>query len=119
MVDSIATTVGASPQLIAWTGSPPADCAAANAGTAVVIIVLPSTWLNAASSGAASKAGTWSANAVTTNTPGHWRLFNSAGSTCHLQGSAGVGSGDMPFSAAPTSGQTVTIDTFTLTAGNA
>jgi hypothetical protein len=119
MVDAFASTVGASAEIYLWsTGSYPANCAAAVTGTAFVAIILPTTWLNAASAGTASKAGTWSATAVNTGDPVLFRLYASGPGTCHLQGTVGIGSGDMPVSGTITSGQAVTINTFTLTAGN-
>ena len=41
------------------------------------------------------------------------------GTTCIVQGSSGIGSGDISFNGTITSGQTVTVSAFTLTDGNA
>ena len=77
----------------------------------------------AASSGSKSKSGTWEdLSADATGTAGHFRLYDSAGTTCHLQGTvtATGGGGDMEVSSTSfTAGQSFTVTTFTLTDGNA
>jgi hypothetical protein len=113
------TTIGTGPILKFFTGSPPADCAAANSGTELVSMTLPSDWLGAPSSGAAAKAGTWQGTAGGTGTAGHYRLYASDGTTCHEQGTitATGGGGDMTIdNTSIASGQTVTVTGFTLTA---
>ena len=55
-------------------------------------------------------------------TPGHWRIYNNQttkdNTTCIAQGSANIGSGDMNFDGTITSGQTVTVNSFTLNDNN-
>jgi hypothetical protein len=119
-LDAIETTVGTAPTLEIRTGSPPADCAAADSGSVLVSITLPSDWMAAASSGTKAKSGTWSASASGAGTAGHWRLKQ--GATCHAQGTvtATGGGGDLQLdNTSIASGQTVTINTWTFTAGNA
>jgi hypothetical protein len=124
-LDAIETYGGNSCAMKIFTGAQPAGCTNANSGTDLVTINLPADWMAAAGSGAKAKAGTWSgtAGAGAGATPGHFRIYNSQatmdGSTCIMQGSCGVGSGDISFDGTITSGQTVTISTFTLTDGNA
>jgi len=86
-------------------------------------MTLESSWMADAGSGSKAKAGTWSdGTADNAGTADFFRLFATDGTTCHIQGTvtATAGGGDMtldnPVIAA---GQTVTINTFTLTAGNA
>lgn len=119
--DSIETTIGTAPHLHVYTGSPPANCATADSGTDLVDITLPSDWMAASSSGAKAKSGTWSgtASAGSGSTPGYFRIKNSDNTTVSMQGTAAIGSGDMSFDGTITSGQTVTISTFTITAGGA
>ena len=123
-LDAIESTGGTSCNLTVFTGAQPADCTQANSGTELVSIDLPSDWMAAASGGDKAKAGTWSATASggAGATPGHFRIYNSQatkdGTTCILQGSCGIGSGDIDFDGTITSGQTVTINTFTLSDGN-
>jgi len=125
-LNAIETTGGGSCALKVFTGTQPADCAAANSGTDLVTINLPADWMADASGGSKAKgAGAWSgtAGAGAGATPGHFRIYNSQatmdGTTCIAQGSCGIGSGDLSFDGTITSGQTVTVGTFTLTDGNA
>lgn len=121
-LDSIETTVGTAPKLQIRTGAPPANCAAADSGTLLDEITLPSDWMAAASGGAASKAGTWSGAASAAGTCGHFRLKDSTGTTCHEQGTitATGGGGDMTVdNAVLASGQVFTVTSYTLTDGNA
>lgn len=125
-LDTIESTTGASAALRVYTGAQPSDCTQANSGTLLVEIALPADWMAAANAGAKAKTATaWSASASggSAATPGHFRIYNSQatldGTTCVVQGSCGIGSGDISFNGTITSGQTVTISSFTLTDGNA
>lgn len=121
-LDQIETTIGASAKLYLRTGSPPADCAQADSGSLLATLDLPSDWMAAASGGSKAKAGTWQVAASGTGTAGHFRIKDSSGTTCHLQGTvtATGGGGDMTLdNTSIATGQTVTITTFTLTDGNA
>lgn len=122
-LDSIETTIGTDPILEIRTGAAPANCAAADAGTVLATLTLPSDWLAAAAAGSKAKSGTWEdTSADASGTAAHFRIKDSGGSTCHLQGTvtATGGGGDMTvdnvvFAAA----QNFTITGFTLTDGNA
>ena len=121
-LDSIETTAGTSVKLQIRTGAQPANCAAASTGTLLVEMTLPSDWMAAASAGAKAKSGTWSGVAAATGTAAHFRIFDSGGTVCHLQGSVTItgGGGDLTLdNTSIASAQTVTVDTFTLTDGNA
>lgn len=119
-LDAIETTVGTSPHLFVRTSAQPADCATADAGSALLDVTLPSDWMAAASSGTKGKSGTWSGTASASGTAGHFRIKDSGGTNCHMQGSCGQGTGDLSFdNSAIVSGQTVTINTFDITDGNA
>ena len=122
-LDSIETVVGTSPILEIRSGAPPADCAAADSGTLLASITLPSDWMNAASNGSKTKAGTWQdASADGTGTAGHFRLKDSSGTTCHMQGTvtATGGGGDMTVDNVNfAAGQPFTVTTWTLTDANA
>lgn len=122
-LDAFETAIGASAILKIRTGSPPANCAAADSGTVLATLNLPSDWMAAASSGSKAKSGTWEElSADATGTAGHWRLYASDGTTCHAQGTctATGGGGDMTLdNTSINSGQTVTVTGFTITAGNA
>lgn len=122
-LDAFETAIGASAVLKIRTGSPPANCATADSGTVLATLNLPSDWMAAASSGSKSKSGTWEELAAdATGTAGHWRLYASDGTTCNAQGTctATGGGGDMTLDTTSiTTGQTVTVTSFTITAGNA
>jgi len=122
-LDAVETTVGVSAVLKMFSGSPPANCAAANSGTEIASMTLPSDWMAAASSGTKAKAGTWEdTSANNAGTLGHFRLYASDGTTCHAQGTitATGGGGDMTVdNTSVTAGQAITVTGFTLTAGNA
>ncbi len=124
-LNAIETTGGGSVALKVFTGAQPADCTQANSGTDLVTMNLPADWMNDAAAGAKTLKGAWSgtASAGAGATPGHFRIYNSQatmdGTTCIIQGSCAIGSGDLSFDGTITSGQTVTVSTFTLTDGNA
>lgn len=120
-LDAIETAIGTSPTLEIRTGAPPANCAAADSGTLLAAIALPSDWANAASGGTKILLGTWQdASADAAGTAGHFRIKQSA--TCHAQGtcSGTGGGGDITFdNAVFAGGQEINITGFTITAGGA
>ena len=120
-LDAIETEAGTSAILKIRTGAQPADCGAADSGTVLATLNLPADYMAAAASGSKAKSGTWQDTvADNTGTAAHFRLYKSDGVTCVLQGSVGQGSGDLSLdNTAIVAGQTVTINTFTLTDGNA
>jgi hypothetical protein len=121
-LDAIETAIGTSAVLKIRTGAQPADCAAADSGTVLATLSLPSDWMAAASSGSKAKSGTWQdTSADATGTAAHWRLYASDGTTCHAQGTvtATGGGGDMTVdNVSFASGQSFTVTSFTLTDGN-
>lgn len=121
-LDAIETTIGTSPLFVIFSGTQPATCATANSGTVLSTLSLPSDWLGAASDGTKSLSGTWQdLTADASGTAGHFRIFNTAGTECHMQGTVGVG-GSFDLQVDNTSvnvGQQVTISAFAVTAGNA
>ena len=122
-LDAIEATIGTSPIMTIRTGAQPANCAAADSGTVLATITLPSDWMAAASSGAKALAGSWvDASADATGTAAHFRIHDSGGTVCGAQGSctASGGGGDMILSSTSlVAGQQFTVVSFTLTAGNA
>jgi hypothetical protein len=121
-LDAIETTTGTAPILTIRTGAAPANCAAANSGTVLATITLPSDWLAAASAGAKAIAGgPWTdASADATGTAAHFRIHDSTGTTCHIQGTVGTSAAEMIVdSVSFTAGQSFSINGFTLTDGNA
>ena len=118
-LDAVETTTGATAKLRIYTGAAPANCAAAATGTLLVDMTLPADWMDAASSGSKAKAGTWSGTGVAAGTAGYFRIVDNAGTTAHVQGTCGIGSGDMSLDNTNIAiGQTVNVNTFTLNAAN-
>jgi len=73
----------------------------------------------AAATGTKDKSGTWQdTSADAAGTAGHFRI--NQGATCHMQGTVGTSGTDMIVDNANfNTGQSFTINTFTLQAGNA
>lgn len=123
-LDAFESTTGTSAILRILSGTAPANCATAQTGTVLATLSLPSDWMNAASSGTKTLLGTWTdATADATGTAGYFRILDSTGTTCHAQGTittTAVGTGDMLLdNTSISANQTVTVTSFTLTAGNA
>ena len=126
MLDVIETTVGASAKLRFYSGAPPANCAAARTGTLLCEIAAPADWQSAASNGAKLLAGTWTGTGLAAagagTAAGHYALMDSAGTTCHEQGTittTGSG-GDLTLdNVSIANGQAVSVTAFSKTAPNA
>lgn len=121
-LDALETTIGTSPVLKIFDGTKPANCAAADAGTVLVTMTLPSDWMDAASSGSKSKLGTWSGTVSDAGTAQYFRIYATGGSTCHIQGSVTGSGGGGEITLQNTNlapGQSVSITSFSITAGNA
>ncbi|MEY4402301.1 MAG: hypothetical protein RIR91_336 [Verrucomicrobiota bacterium] len=121
LLDAIETATGATAIMRIRTGAAPANCAAADTGTVVATITLPADWMAAASAGTKSLLGTWQDTAAdATGTAAHFRIYDSAGTTCHIQGTVGTSASDLIVdSVSFTAGQQFTVTAFTLTAPNA
>jgi len=122
-LDAIETTVGVSAILEIRSGAQPANCAAADSGTLLASMSLPSDWMAAASAGAKALSGTWQdTSANNAGTAAHFRIKDSGGTTTHMQGSitATGGGGDMTIdNTTIAASQVITVTAFTLTDGNA
>lgn len=122
-LDAIESTIGASAILKIRSGAKPTNCAAADSGTVLATLNLPSDYMAAASSGAKAKSGTWDDNSAdAAGTAGHWRLYANDGTTCHAQGdiTATGGGGSMELdNTVLASGQQFTITAFSFADGNA
>lgn len=122
-LDAIETAIGPSAVLKILTGSQPASSAAADTGTVLATLSLPSDWMAAAASGSKAKSGTWQdLSADNTGTAGYFRIYDSTVTTCHIQGDVTATGGGGKMTVDNTSfavGQSFTVTGFTLTAGNA
>jgi hypothetical protein len=121
-LDAKETAVGTSPIMRIRTNAPPADCATADSGTVLATLTLPSDWMAAASGGTKAKSGTWQdASADANGTAGHFRIYNSGDTDCHIQGTvtADGGGGDLQVdNAVFAAGQSFTVTTFTISDNN-
>lgn len=119
-LDAIEVAAGTAVLCRLYTGAPPANCATAATGTKLVEMSLPSDWMSAASAGVKAKLGTWSAAAVAAGTAGYFRIYDTAGTNCHIQGTVAQGAGDMSLDNTSIAvSQVVTVNTFSITSANA
>ena len=117
-LDAIETATGTAPTLEIRTGSAPANCAAADSGTLLASITLPSDWMAAASGRSKAKAGTWAVDATGDGTAGHFRIKKSG--VVHIQGPVTQGSSTVTgelviINTDIATGQPVTVSAFDLT----
>lgn len=83
-LDAMEAHIGVSPTLEIRSGAIPANAAAADSGTVLASMTLPSDWAAAAASGSKSFLGTWQdTGADATGVAGHFRI--KAGGVCKLQ----------------------------------
>jgi hypothetical protein len=125
-LDQVETTVSTSPKLRIYNGTAPATADTALSGNTLLAEgTLPSDWMASASAGSKAKNGTWTltgqsgAGSGTAGT--FFRVYDNAGTTCHMQGTftATGGGGDMTVdnnSMANT--QSISVNTFTINSGN-
>lgn len=122
-LDAIETAIGASAIMRIRTGAAPANCGTADSGTILATLSLPSDWMAAASSGSKAMSGSWQdASADGTGTAAHFRIYDSGGTVCHLQGTvtATGGGGDLTLdNTSIAAAQAVSITSFSLTDANA
>lgn len=86
MANQIEAILGASPKLRILTGTPPANPAAAQTGTLLAELTLPSDWLTAAANGTVSMSGSWqdlAADAAGYAT--YFRILDNAGANVDYQ----------------------------------
>jgi hypothetical protein len=121
-LDAIESAIGASAVIKIRTGAPPASCATADSGSVLATIALGADWMAAASAGAKALSGlpVTDASADGSGTAGHFRIYASDGTTCHLQGTVGTSGTDMIVdNTSFAAGQQFQITSFTLTDANA
>jgi hypothetical protein len=118
-LDQIETQTGVSPNLLLFSGAVPANCAAADPAGVLATLTLPSDWMNAASAGTKTLAGTWTGSAAAAGTAISFRI-KSSGGACHIQGTAGTAGTDLILDNNVLAvGQTINVTVFTFTDGNA
>ena len=93
MLDAVEVAIGTAPVMKIRTGSAP-GITAADSGTVLASLTLPSDWMAAAASGSKALTGTWQdLTADAAGTAGHFRIYASNGTTQHLEGSCTVSGG--------------------------
>jgi hypothetical protein len=122
-LNAIETDASVSAKLMIYTGSVPANCAAATTGTKLAQFDLASDWAGNASGGTKALNNLpLSTTGAAAGTAGYFRLFKTDGTTCQMQGTVTTtgGGGDMVLdNTSIASGQTVNVTSFTITDGNA
>ena len=114
-VAQIQASVGTSGTLLIFSGAEPANCAAADPAGLLATIVLPAAFLSSAG-GVTTLTGTWSVAASATGTAASFRIKDGS-AVCHVQGNTTT---DLVLNnQSITTGQTVTVTSFSVTAGNA
>lgn len=125
MLNTMRDTTGTTPKLNVYSGSIPQDTAAGATGTLLAQLNAydsNSAFLGSAANGSISK-GAWPyTQAIAQGTAGYFRITNSGGTTCHMQGTITLtgGGGDMTFDDITLEvGQPIVITGFTVNAGGA
>lgn len=117
------STIGTSPICVILTGTKPANCAAAETGTRLAVMTLPSDWLTNPGDGTKALIGTWEdSSADAAGVGGYFRIYDSGGTVCGIQGTVTQtgGGGDMTLDNTNiAAAQDVKVTGFTLTEGNA
>lgn len=120
-LDAITTAIGTSGKVRIYSGTRPANVAASITGTQLAELPLSATAAAAASSGVLTlNAITTDASADATGTASHFRVFQSNGTTAVVDGDVGTSGSDMNLnSVSLTIGGSVSVTSWTITAGNA
>lgn len=128
ILSDVITAIGSTAVLVLYSGAPTGKTSGAfNADPTgqLVEITLPSSPFGTPAAGAASLAnGPWTgtASSGSSTAPAAYRIKTATGgatTTVIAEGTAGVGSGDVSLATAITSGQVISVSSFSLTAGNA
>jgi hypothetical protein len=114
-LDAINATWGASAKLRLYSGTPPANAGASLSGNTLLVEVTPAP----ASASAGTKdmlGGTKTNTAAAAGTAAFYRVYDSAGTTCHEQGTVGTSGTDLVIDNTTIAlAQTVNFTTFTKT----
>ena len=115
MLNAIEAVIGVSAVMKIFSGAQPINCAAADPSGLLCTLSLPADWMGASSGGSATKAGAWAGTASGSGTAASWRIYATNGTTCGMQGNVT----DLVFDNTSIAvNQAVTINGFTMTAGN-
>ena len=122
-LDAVEAWLGAGAILKLRTGAAPSGgVAAADSGTVVATLQLPSDWMQDAANGVKAKNGNWEDPVADADgTIGHYRFYKADGTTCGIQGPVSLNGAGGEFQVDNTTvkaGQDVLITAFTITSGN-
>lgn len=120
-LDEIIAAIGSSAKIRIYSGTPPADVNTALSGnTLLAELTCSATVAPAAASATLTfNAITQDSSADNTGTATFFRILDSAGTTAHVQGTVGAGSGDLSLNTTSiVSGAVVSISSCVITAGN-
>ena len=118
----ITTQAGATANLLIYSGSPPANCAAAATGTLLATLPMSNPIAPAPSSGVLTMSAITGAAAAAGGAAGYWRICtSSAGTTVVAQGTIAQSGGDLNFAGGTTFviGETINVSGFTITESGA
>jgi hypothetical protein len=128
ILSDVISAIGSTAVLCLFSGSPAGKTSGtfnADPSGLLVEVALPSSPFGTPAAGAAALAnGPWTGTATSgsATAPASYRIKTAtagAVSTVIAEGTAGVGSGDVSLATAITSGQVISVSSFSLTAGNA
>lgn len=116
----LVTKLGTTGYLLIYSGSAPANCGTAASGTLLASLPL-SNPVGTVTNGVLTLSAVTAAAAAATGTAGYFRLCtDSSGATCVAQGTVGTTGADLNFpSTSFTSGETISVSSFTITANGA
>lgn len=120
-LDVITSNVGTTAKLRIYSGTRPANVAASITGTQLAELTCNATFAPSASGGVLTlNSITQDSSADATGTATHFRIWNSAGTTAMIDGDVGTSGSDLNLnSTSITAAATVSVTSFTITAGNA
>ncbi len=118
-VGAISTAITTTSRILIYTSTAPSKTAAPT-GTLLATLT-PSATFGTSATGVLTANTITSATAAASGTPGYYRIIDGTtddGTHTQVQGSCGVGSGDINFPSTIASGGTVGISSLTYTEGN-
>jgi hypothetical protein len=119
--NAIEATIGTTAKLYLFSGAEPGSCALADPAGLLATLTLPADYMQDSASGIKVKSvAAWTGTCSSPGTAISYRIKDNAGTTCHIQGTVGLGTGDLSLdNNVLAAGQTITISTYSITDGNA
>ena len=122
-LDAVEAAIGVSAKLQIYSGAMPASVATARSGSKLAEFALASDWAAAAANGSKNLNNlVLATTGIVGGTAGYWCIMDSAGTTCHMQGTvtATGGGGDMTIDNTSIAvSQPVNVTAFSMTDANA